>query len=58
MTVSPITKQNKLQQEEHNLYPFKYLKGIRPLRGYFGPLSSQKLKVAFHQYHLIGLLEG
>ena len=33
------------------------LKGVRALRGYFGPLLSQKLKVAFHQFHLIGLLE-
>ena len=32
-------------------------KGVRALRGYFGSLYSQKLKVAFHQYHLIGLLE-
>ena len=32
-------------------------KGGRALRGYFGPLESQKLKVAFHQFHLIGLLE-
>ena len=35
----------------------KYVKGVRALRGYFGPLWSQKLKVAFHQLHLIGLLE-
>ena len=27
------------------------------LRGYFAPLWSQKLKVAFHQFPLIGLLE-
>ena len=32
-------------------------KGVRALRDYFGPLKSQKLKVAFHQFHLIGLLE-
>ena len=31
-------------------------KGVRALRGYFGPIKSQKLKVAFHQFHLIGLL--
>ena len=31
--------------------------GERALRGYFGPLYSQKLRVAFHQFHLIGLLE-
>ena len=33
------------------------MKGVRALRGYFGPLKSQKLKVAFHQFHLVGLLE-
>ena len=32
-------------------------KGVHALRGYFGPLQSQKLKVAFHQFNLIGLLE-
>ena len=32
-------------------------KGVRALRGKFGPLWSQKLKVAFHQFHPIGLLE-
>ena len=32
-------------------------KGVRALRGYFGSLLSQNLKVAFHQFHLIGLLE-
>ena len=32
-------------------------KGGRALRGKFGPLWSQKLKVAFHQFHPIGLLE-
>ena len=32
-------------------------KGVRALRGYFGPLWSQKLKVAIHQFHLVGLLE-
>ena len=29
--------------------------GIRALRGIFGPLWSQKLKNAFHQFHLISL---
>ena len=33
------------------------VKGVRALGGYFGPLWSKKLKVAFHQFHLIGLLE-
>ena len=32
-------------------------KGVRALRGYFGPIYSQKQKVAFHKFHLIGLLE-
>ena len=32
-------------------------KGGRALRGKFGPLWSQKLKIAFHQFHPIGLLE-
>ena len=32
-------------------------KGVHALRGYFGPFLSQKLKVVFHQLHLIGLLE-
>ena len=33
------------------------LKGVRVLRGYFGPLLGQKLKIAFHQFPFIGLLE-
>ena len=33
------------------------IKGVHVLRGKFGPLWSQKLKVAFHQFHPIGLLE-
>ena len=32
-------------------------KGVRALRGYFCPLWSQNLKVDFHQFLLIGLLE-
>ena len=32
-------------------------KGEPALRRYFGPLLSQKLKIAFHQFLLIGLLE-
>ena len=35
----------------------KNSKGVRALRGYFGPHYSKKLKVAFHSFHLIGLLE-
>ena len=31
--------------------------GVRALRGYFGPLLSKKLKIAFLQFLLIGLLE-
>ena len=32
-------------------------KKIRALRGLFGPLWSQKLKVIFHQFLLVDLLE-
>ena len=32
-------------------------KGVLALRGYFGPLWSQKLKVVLHQFHPISLLE-
>ena len=32
-------------------------KGVCALRGEIGPLWSQKLKIAFHQFHPIGLLE-
>ena len=39
------------------VYCFWLLKGVRALMGYFGPLYSQKMKVAFHQFHLIDLLE-
>ena len=35
----------------------KGTEGVRPFRGYFGPLFSQKLKIAFHHFILIGLLE-
>ena len=31
------------------------LKELRALRGYFGAIWGQKLKVAFHQIFLIGL---
>ena len=30
---------------------------VRALRSKFGPLWSQKMKVVFHQFHPIGLLE-
>ena len=33
------------------------IKEVRALRGKFGPLLSQKLKVAFHVNHPSGLLE-
>ena len=33
------------------------LKELRALRGKFGPLWSQKLKIVFRQFHPIGLLE-
>ena len=32
-------------------------KALRALRGKFCPLCSQKLNVALHQFHPIGLLE-
>ena len=32
-------------------------KGVRALRGYFGPLGSHNLKVALHQILLIALLD-
>ena len=32
-------------------------KRVRAVRGYFGPLFIQKLKIAFHQFLLIGLLD-
>ena len=40
------------------LQTVKNAKGVRALRGKFGPLWSQKLKDAFHQFHPLGLLEG
>ena len=39
------------------MYTVKYVKGVRALRSYFGPLWSQNLKFAFHNFLLIGLLE-
>ena len=35
----------------------KPLKGVRALKGYFDPLWSKKLKVAFHQFHVVGFLK-
>ena len=35
--------------------PFYNYKGVRALRGKFGPIWSKKLKIAFHQFHLIVL---
>ena len=32
-------------------------KGVCALRGYFGPLWDQKMKIAFHKFLLISLLE-
>ena len=40
-----------------SLYELLCKKGVYALRGYFGPLLSQKLKIAFNQFLLIGLLE-
>ena len=39
------------------LWQIKSYEGVRALSGYFGPLYSKKLKVAFHQFHLTCLLE-
>ena len=36
---------------------FFIVKRVCALRGKFGPFWRQKLKVAFHQFHPIGLLE-
>ena len=38
-----------------NMYP--HTKGVRALRGLFGPLWSPNMKIAFHQFLLIVLLE-
>ena len=46
---------------EEKLFNVSYtgtkVKGESALWGKFGPLWSQKLKVAFHQFYPIGLLE-
>ena len=34
-----------------------YIKGVRALRGYFGPPMRSKIKVAVHKFLLISLLE-
>ena len=34
-----------------------YLKGVRALRGYFGPHMRSKIKVALHKFLLINQLE-
>ena len=36
---------------------YEHDKELRALRGKFDPLLSQKLKVGFHHFHPIGLLE-
>ena len=46
-----------LTRSRLGMLPVIFSKGVRALRGSFGPLKSKKLKVAFHQFHLIGLLE-
>ena len=33
------------------------IKGVRALRGFFGPLWGQKIKVALHNFLFISLLE-
>ena len=53
-------KQNQHKLSNYHVQfsnPNLLCKGGRALRGKFGPLWSQKLKVAFHQFHPIGLLE-
>ena len=40
-----------------NRAPLDNIQRVRALRGYFGPLLSQKLKTAFHQLLSIDLLE-
>ena len=49
------TKQIVLLPETLSTYEDN--KEVRALRGKFGPLLSQKLKVAFQENHPIGLLE-
>ena len=39
------------------MYKHEGNKEVHALKGKFGPLWSQKLKVAFHQFHPIDLLE-
>ena len=51
-TTIPIASNNT--SGEHNKDRDK---GVPALRGYFGPLWSQKLKIVFHQFPLIGILE-
>ena len=57
VSILPIL--SKLYERAINakLTDFFETKGGRALRGKFGPLWSQKLKVAFRQFHPIGLLE-
>ena len=54
-----IVCQQTILKKYHALFFIfeKAAKGVRALRGKFGPLWSQKLKDAFHQFHPIGLLE-
>ena len=49
-----------LKQDFFTIWSYSFygmFEGVRAFRGYFGPLSSQKLKVAYNQFHLIDLLE-
>ena len=48
---------NGLDPLKNNKATKPVLKGVRALRDYFGPLWSQNLKVPFHQFLLVGLLE-
>ena len=56
MTAAESFKARTISIFQHLCY-YEQLQEVRALRGYFGPPESQKLKVAFHQFHLIGLLE-
>ena len=55
-----VTNLRKMTNNNLNLHLVNinsHTKGVRAFRGKFGPHWSQKLKVAFHQFHPIGLLE-
>ena len=54
MMTSTVLKKSTFQNFSHlNALGSK---GVRALRGYFGPLLGQKIKVALHKFLLISLL--